>query len=174
MVKSAASLESRVALKPSLLVCLGMLLLLALTLALLLAQATSFSVTVSRVPMLRRAYSQTSILRAGLFDSIFGPKKAAAASHILIKGANGKEFLGSLKKELEQSKSMPAAFSEAAAKYSSCPSAKKGGSLGKFTQGQMVPTFDKVVFDAENAVGSIHGPVATVFGHHLILIESRE
>lgn len=147
--------------------------LLLTALLLLLAQASCLSVASSRAPMLSRAYSQ-SALRMGLFDSIFGAKKAASAAHILVKGANGKEFLSSLKKELEQSKSVDKAFAEAAAKFSSCPSAKKGGSLGRFTQGQMVPPFDKVVFDAENAIGKVHGPVATAFGHHLILIESRE
>ena len=48
-----------------------------------------------------------------------------------------------------------------------CP----GGALGTFSQGQMVPSFDKVVFNEE--IGKIHGPIKTPFGAHLILIDSR-
>lgn len=47
-----------------------------------------------------------------------------------------------------------------------------GGSLGSFSPKQMVPEFDKVVFN--EAVGVIHGPIKTQFGAHLILIESRD
>ena len=47
-----------------------------------------------------------------------------------------------------------------------------GGSLGSFSPKQMVPEFDKVVFN--EAVGVIHGPIKTQFGSHLILIESRD
>jgi len=43
--------------------------------------------------------------------------------------------------------------------------------LGTFSQGQMVPSFDKVVFNEE--IGKIHGPIKTPFGAHLILIDSR-
>ena len=56
-------------------------------------------------------------------------------------------------------------------RYSSCPSSQKGGSLGSFGRGAMVPAFDEVVFNKE--VGVVHGPVKTPFGAHLILIESR-
>jgi peptidyl-prolyl cis-trans isomerase C len=95
----------------------------------------------------------------------------ASASHILIKGGNGPTFLTELKGELGRAKNVPVAFADAAAKYSSCPSAKNGGSLGTFKQGAMVPAFDKVVFSED--VGKIHGPVSTPFGAHLIYIESR-
>lgn len=110
-------------------------------------------------------------LRMGLFDGIFGKKRSAAASHILVKGPNGPVFLTSLKSELEASKNLPVAFAEAAAKHSACPSARNGGSLGTFKQGAMVPAFDEVVFRDE--VGRVHGPVKTPFGAHLIYIESR-
>ena len=73
---------------------------------------------------------------------------------------------------MQKSKDVKTAFAEAAAQYSTCPSAKNGGSLGTFKQGAMVPAFDKVVF--KEAVGAIHGPVMTPFGVHLIYIEGRE
>ena len=106
----------------------------------------------------------------GLFDFL-GPKKSASASHILMKGEKGLEKLNSLKAELSRSKNLPEDFATAAAEYSACPSSKRGGALGTFKQGQMVPAFDKVVFN--EAIGVVHGPVKTPFGAHLILIESR-
>ena len=41
--------------------------------------------------------------------------------------------------------------------------------------GTMVKDFDAVAFgsDDEYPVGVVHGPVATRFGHHLILVHSR-
>lgn len=63
-------------------------------------------------------------------------------------------------------------FGELAKQHSKCPSGRQGGDLGRFSQGQMVPEFDTVVFNEE--VGSVHGPVKTQFGYHLIKIVSRE
>lgn len=113
--------------------------------------------------------SQTK-LKMGLFDSLFGPKRQATASHILVK-ATQLEFLTSLKTEISNSKDIKKAFAESAKAYSTCPSSKKGGSLGKFSQGAMVPAFDKVVFS--ESLNVVHGPVTTPFGYHLILIDSR-
>ncbi len=62
-------------------------------------------------------------------------------------------------------------FAELAKKYSKCPSSRQGGDLGKFGPGQMVPEFDKVVFN--EAVGEPHGPVKTNFGYHVVEITSR-
>jgi len=62
-------------------------------------------------------------------------------------------------------------FEDAAASYSQCPSGDEGGDLGSFTNGQMVPEFDKVVFNDE--IGVVHGPVKTQFGYHLLEITSR-
>jgi len=64
-----------------------------------------------------------------------------------------------------------ASFERLAAEHSTCPSGQSGGDLGEFGPGQMVPEFDRVVFN--EAIGEIHGPVATQFGYHLIEITSR-
>lgn len=88
----------------------------------------------------------------------------ARASHILVKD---EKTCQDLKAQIEKG----ASFSDLAQKHSLCPSGKRGGSLGEFGQGQMVPEFDKVVFS--EPVGKTLGPVKTQFGYHLILIESR-
>ena len=60
-------------------------------------------------------------------------------------------------------------FADMAKKYSSCPSGKKGGDLGWFGRGQMVPEFESAAF--AGAKGAVVGPVRTKFGWHLILIK---
>lgn len=63
-------------------------------------------------------------------------------------------------------------FEDAAREYSSCPSKENGGSLGDFERGQMVPEFDKAVFEMQ--VGEItQTPVKTQFGYHLIKLNSK-
>ncbi|MEC9095152.1 MAG: peptidylprolyl isomerase [Planctomycetota bacterium] len=91
-------------------------------------------------------------------------KKEAAARHILVET---KEACESLKNEIEGGLD----FAAAAAEHSQCPSGSQGGDLGTFGRGQMVPEFDKVVFEEE--IGVVHGPVVTQFGFHLIEITSR-
>ncbi len=88
----------------------------------------------------------------------------ASARHILV--ATEAECV-KLKTEIEGGKD----FAQIARQYSKCPSGKKGGDLGEFFRGQMVPEFDQVVFDKE--VGQVHGPVKTQFGFHLIEITKR-
>ena len=88
----------------------------------------------------------------------------AEARHILV--ATEKECL-SLKQQIEAG----AKFEDMAKKHSQCPSGAQGGALGKFSQGQMVPEFDTVVFSAD--VNKVHGPVKTQFGYHLIEITRR-
>ena len=63
-------------------------------------------------------------------------------------------------------------FADAAKEFSSCPSGQRGGNLGDFGRGQMVPEFDKAVFELE--VGAITAePVKTQFGYHLIKLNSK-
>ena len=62
-------------------------------------------------------------------------------------------------------------FAELAKANSACPSSAKGGDLGEFTHGQMVPEFDEVSFKQD--VGQISEPVKTRFGYHLILTTKK-
>jgi peptidyl-prolyl cis-trans isomerase C len=89
----------------------------------------------------------------------------ASARHILVADEN---TCNELKNKIEN-KEM--SFEEAAMQYSQCPSGREGGNLGNFGQGQMVPEFDKVVFNDE--VGVVHGPVQTQFGYHLLEVTER-
>jgi len=57
-------------------------------------------------------------------------------------------------------------FAELARQYSDGPSGPKGGDLGRFTRGQMVPEFDQAVFSLEP--GAVSGVVETQFGYHII------
>ena len=57
-------------------------------------------------------------------------------------------------------------FAEQARKHSDGPSGPKGGELGRFERGQMVPEFDQVVFVLET--GDISEVVETKFGYHII------
>lgn len=59
-------------------------------------------------------------------------------------------------------------FEQLAAEKSLCPSGKRGGSLGWFSRGMMVPEFEKVAFSTKK--GDVVGPVKTQFGFHLIKV----
>lgn len=83
----------------------------------------------------------------------------ASARHILVKT---KEQAETLKAQLAAGEN----FAKLAKKYSTCTSAKKGGDLGEFGPGKMVKAFDNVVF--KKALLTVHGPVKTKFGFHLI------
>lgn len=62
-------------------------------------------------------------------------------------------------------------FAELAKANSDCPSKERGGDLGEFTHGQMVPEFDKVAFELSE--GQVSEPVKTQFGYHLILTTKK-
>ncbi len=89
----------------------------------------------------------------------------ATARHILVDTA---EECEAIKEKITSGVSN---FAEAAKSHSNCPSGKQGGDLGEFSPGQMVKEFNDVVFS--DAVNTVHGPVKTQFGYHLIEITSR-
>lgn len=91
----------------------------------------------------------------------------AHASHILV---DSEALADELHAELKQAKNVFVPFAKLAMEHSKCPSSKKGGDLGTFGQGQMVPEFDRVVFTEE--IGVVH-KVKTQFGWHLVLISTR-
>ena len=80
----------------------------------------------------------------------------ASACHILVKT---RKEADQIKLKLDKGDD----FYKLAKQFSTCPSGKKGGDLGEFRKGDMVPAFDKVVFNDE--VGVVHGPVKTQFGY---------
>ncbi len=89
--------------------------------------------------------------------------KTAAALHILVKHKEqAEEIITKLQKG--------AKFDVLAKKHSTCPSGKKGGSLGEFKKGQMVPQFDKVCFTGELLTPHL---VKTKFGWHVIKVLYR-
>ena len=100
------------------------------------------------------------------------------ARHILIKlppGASA-EDKAAVKAKIEGFKNEVAEkglphFQELAKQHSGCPSGQKGGSLGFFGRGQMVPEFDKVAFDLKP--GTVSDPVLTQFGWHILLVEEK-
>jgi foldase protein PrsA len=63
-------------------------------------------------------------------------------------------------------------FAAEAQKYSTDPGSKdKGGELGTFRRGQMVPAFDHAAFT--QPVGVVGPPVKSPFGYHIIQVEKR-
>ena len=99
---------------------------------------------------------------------------AIRASHILIsyKGSlrsetnrdrsDARKLAEKILKELKSGRD----FADLARKHSDGPSGPKGGELGRFERGQMVPEFDQVVFVLET--GAISEVVETKFGYHII------
>lgn len=94
--------------------------------------------------------------------------RRATAAHILTLD---RKLAKDLKKKLHRSPDLSRDFAALASQYSACPSKRDGGNLGTFYPDQMVAEFDEIVFNEE--VGVVHGPIATEFGYHLILIEER-
>ncbi len=101
------------------------------------------------------------------------------ASHILIK-TDDKKTSDAAKKEIDalyaqlkglSGDALKTKFAELAKAKSDCPSKAKGGDLGAFGHGQMVPEFDKAAFAL--AEGALSGPVKTQFGWHLILTTKK-
>lgn len=94
-------------------------------------------------------------------DFLVGVKeqKEFNASHILVETqGEAKKILESLKNGID--------FSELAKKHSTGPSGAKGGALGWFGEGAMVPEFENAV--TKLSVDEVSLPVVTQFGWHII------
>ena len=101
------------------------------------------------------------------------------ASHILIK-TDEKKTVELAKKEIDAlyaqlkdltGEALSKKFAELAKEKSDCPSKAKGGDLGAFGHGQMVPEFEKAAFTQE--IGKVYAPVKTSFGWHLVLVTEK-
>ena len=87
------------------------------------------------------------------------PAGRVRASHILV---NKLSLAQEIKEDLEDG----ADFRSLAQKFSNCPSKKRGGDLGIFGRGEMVPEFERAVY--KMSVGEISDPIKTVHGYHII------
>jgi peptidyl-prolyl cis-trans isomerase C len=63
-------------------------------------------------------------------------------------------------------------FAELAKAKSGCPSSARGGDLGFFSKGQMVPAFEEATLALE--VGQVSDIVKTRFGYHIIKVADRK
>lgn len=96
----------------------------------------------------------------------FKTQESVSAKHILV------DDEAKCKEIMEEVNSGVKSFEDAAKEYSNCPSSQRGGDLGTFGHGQMVPEFDQAAFAAD--VDSVVGPVKTNFGYHLIKVYNKE
>jgi peptidyl-prolyl cis-trans isomerase C len=86
------------------------------------------------------------------------------ASHILVKTEKeAQDILAQLKSG--------ASFEDLAKKHSADSTAAKGGDLGWFSRGAMVPEFDKAVFSMKE--GETSGIIKTQFGYHIIKVTGK-
>lgn len=90
-----------------------------------------------------------------------------SASHILVKDeAEAKQIRARLEQE-------PQRFADIAREQSTDKtSGAKGGELGKFGQGRMVPEFERAAFALKP--GEISQPVKTQYGWHVIIVTERQ
>lgn len=101
----------------------------------------------------------------------FVEKEKVHARHILVKTeSEANSIINGLKDK--HGEALKTAFIEDAKKFSTGPSGPKGGDLGSFPRGQMVPEFNDKVFTMD--VGTITmTPVKTQFGYHIIYLEDK-
>ncbi len=103
-------------------------------------------------------------------DKFLG-KATMHARHILVETEKAaKEIIETLKSL--NGEALKNKFMELAKTKSTGPSGPKGGDLGTFTKGQMVPEFSKAAWALDNGqVTTV--PVKTQFGYHVIYLETK-
>ena len=93
-------------------------------------------------------------------------EETVRAAHILVdEEAKAEDLLNQINEGAD--------FHQLASEHSSCPSGARGGDLGDFGRGQMVPEFEQAAFALN--IGEISGVVKSQFGYHLIkLLDKKE
>jgi peptidyl-prolyl cis-trans isomerase C len=108
----------------------------------------------------------------------FTQPEMVKARHILIKipeNADDKALSEAEAKanEIKEKLDKGADFAELAKQYSDDPGTKeKGGELGFFTKGRMVPEFEAVAFSSKP--GEVSKPVKSPFGYHIIQVQEKQ
>lgn len=101
----------------------------------------------------------------------FNEKESAHARHILVKTEAEARSISNKLKGLK-GVALKNKFIELAKSKSTGPSGPKGGDLGFFQKGQMVPEFSQKAFSMP--VETVSQPVKTQFGYHLIYLEEKK
>lgn len=102
----------------------------------------------------------------------FTEKEAVHARHILLKSEDEANSVIAELKSLSGEK-LKSKFIELAKEKSTGPSGPKGGDLGYFGKGQMVPEFNDAVFKMKKGTVTL-SPVQTQFGFHVIYLEDKK
>jgi len=103
----------------------------------------------------------------------FSTPEKIKARHILIRIDDRRPEAEAQKMAAElREKATPQNFAQLAAKNSDDPGSKvKGGDLGEFERGRMVPAFEEAAFALKP--GEISQPVKSDFGYHIIFVEGK-
>ena len=126
-------------------------------------------------------YLENNAYKVSKLVSIKTMPDSVKASHILISFVGAQNAAADVVRTDEQAKALAdslstivnkksSKFADLAKDFSNGPTATKGGDLGWFTYGRMVPEFNSFVFDSKK--GDM-GVVKTVFGYHVIKIEDQ-
>jgi peptidyl-prolyl cis-trans isomerase C len=102
----------------------------------------------------------------------FNEKETVHARHILVKTEDEAKAIIAKLKSLSGEK-LKEKFIALAKEKSTGPSGPKGGDLGYFAQGQMVPAFNDKVFSMKKGTVTL-SPVKTQFGYHIIYLEDKK
>ena len=109
--------------------------------------------------------------------NLFKQPEQVQARHILIKidskadvsqKTEAHKKIENIQKRLQKGED----FAALAKEFSQCPSNAKGGDLGYFGRGQMVPPFEQAAFALKT--GAISDIVETGFGYHLIKVMDKK
>ena len=96
-------------------------------------------------------------------QKVFNTKKSDAKNE-----KEAKKKIAMIQKLLKKGVS----FEKVAKEYSEGPSAPRGGYLGKFSLGRMIPEFENAL--KKMKPGDISEPVKTRFGYHIIYLKDRK
>jgi len=103
----------------------------------------------------------------------FERKEEVRARHILIKTeGRGEEKAKELADQIYERAIKGEDFEKLAKEFSEDPGSKdKGGDLGYFERGKMVPEFEEVAFSSE--IGKISEPFKTNYGFHIVQVQDK-
>jgi peptidyl-prolyl cis-trans isomerase D len=116
--------------------------------------------------------TQEGFVLYNFLNSISSNETMVKASHILVNQFGSDEQNLEEANKIYQQIQNGADFEELAREKSADPgSGQRGGDLGWFGRGAMVPEFDKAAFSGE--VGVVQKPVKSNFGYHIIKVTGK-